>query len=263
MDEARARKLEEGRRKLAALRGKKKSTASCAGKRAVGDWPGDCAAVHAEPPTEHKQFLRSDAVEACAPKPAEVVLVQQKQNAGTSAEGPAVSRADDRGPTVAPAGCPAEGATAVSKGSNDDSGAERCDVRRWLDERNKRMRVVLAAALEMEHAVASASCAQANFDPYMTSGGSSRGAKLHALLRSAHEVVQRLEGSGIQPGTEKEETCFPAVSDVLQHLRAANARAKALELSASSSATGEVAPLGVGGKVFIFGSCQQYVQLVV
>ena len=128
--EARSRKLEEGRRKLAALRGKKKSTASCAAKRAVGDWPGDCAAVHAEPPTEHEQLHRSDAVEACAPKPAQVVLLQQMQKAGTSAEGPDVSRADDCGPTIAPAGCPAEGATAVSKGSANDWGAERCDVRR-------------------------------------------------------------------------------------------------------------------------------------
>jgi hypothetical protein len=113
-------------------------------------------------------------------------------------------------------------------------------VIRWLDERSSRMRVVLAAAIEMEHAVAAASYAQSSFDPH----------RLHALLRTSHEVVQRLELEGLEPCTEKEETCFPAVSDVLQQLRAINARAKAHERNGSGSgsvAGSEVAPLGVDG----------------
>jgi len=78
-------------------------------------------------------------------------------------------------------------------GGGQTSGGKTSMVNRWLEERDKRMRVVLAAALEMETAVAAASYAQSYFDPHVSSSGNSRGAKLHALLRSSHEVVQRLE----------------------------------------------------------------------
>lgn len=246
-DAARAKKLEEGRRKLAALRGRKKSSASCAAKCAVADVPADFVAVQVEPTKQCKQALDApDTCASCAPETAEF---RQVQHADTLVAVPDVSGADENGSATTPSSHERDTNSAPDTGgrSAQDKGAGSCAVSRWLDERNKRMRVVLAAALEMEHVVASASCSQANFDPYMTSSGNSRGAKLHALLRSSHEVVQRLEGSGIEPGTEKEETSFPAVSDVLQHLRAANARAKARELSGSASASGEVAPLGVGG----------------
>jgi hypothetical protein len=149
--------------------------------------------------------------------------------------------------TSEPGGSP-HGTAAPAGAADQPSGVKAGVVNRWLQERDKRMRVVLAAAMEMEVAVAAASYAQSYFDPYMSSSGKSRGAKLHALLRSSHEVVQRLEGAGLAPGSDKDESSFPAVSDVLQQLRALNARTKAREPMCSSSTTGcDVAPSGVGG----------------
>jgi len=307
---ARAKKLEEGRRRLAALRGKRgkpPANPAAGAAKPASDLPAPAEADHvaaanadtgtAEPATAapaaeaqtrdagravpaavldaHCVAEESSRVAAARVATAELTTAvseakarpggEPSRAASPPAEAATAKATSTTAAVAAPdahrvaessgaaAARPADSATPVcSSGQSGTETAERSAVNRWLDERNKRMRVVLAAALEMEHAIASASCAQANFDPYI-SGGSSRGAKLHALLRSSHEVVQRLEGAGIEPGTENDETCFPAVSDVLQQLRAANARAKAMELSGSSSANGsEVAPLGVdGGKVLV------------
>ena len=135
--------------------------------------------------------------------------------------------------------------------AEEPSGAvKKSHASRWFGERDGRMRVVLAAAREMESAVAALACASAASRTTPRSSG--RAAELHALLRSSHEVVQRLEGAGITPAcTVEEETAFPAVSDVLQQLRVLNEDARQVPASAhtgSGSAAGsEVAPLGVDG----------------
>ena len=74
-DAARAKTLEEGRRKLAALRGRKKSSASCAAKCAVADVPAAFVAVQVEPTKQCKQALDApDTCASCAPETAEFAV---------------------------------------------------------------------------------------------------------------------------------------------------------------------------------------------
>ena len=143
-DAARAKKLEEGRRKLAALRGRKKSSASCAAKCAVADVPADFVAVQVEPTKQCKQALDApDTCASCAPETAEF---RQVQHADTLVAVPDVSGADENGSATTPSSHERDTNSAPDTGgrSAQDKGAGSCAVSRWLDERNKRMRVVLA-----------------------------------------------------------------------------------------------------------------------
>jgi hypothetical protein len=289
-DEAvRARKVEEGRRRLAALREKKNKSKPAAPGSVPSSRAGDekqprqvdvaegsgsqGAAIpyvpslqpkteqprakceetpqasgrgdNEQPERNHKQKIAADIPTLRSFERSEPPGVDSSDCAAVR-PGVAVLNADEVDVDVA-----VPHTEMIREGARDGK-TENNVVARWLDARNKRLRVVLAAAMEMEYAVAAASYAQSTFDPHMSGSCSSRGGKLHALLRTSHEVVQRLEASGVSPAvTEKEEAHFPAVSDVLEQLRALNqsCRGSASEhpMSSDSAAGSEVAPLGVDG----------------
>ncbi|KAJ1485598.1 hypothetical protein T484DRAFT_1892212, partial [Baffinella frigidus] len=96
------------------------------------------------------------------------------------------------------------------------NGVGAAAISKFLRERDERMRVVLSAALELEHAVASASLG--------AGGGRDADARADALLRTSHDLVQRLEASNVQPALRGAEGCFPAVEQALVLLRAAAAQ---------------------------------------
>ena len=104
---------------------------------------------------------------------------------------------------------------------------------KFLAERDARMRVVLAAAIELEHAAAAIAPGR---------GGAHGGdADSDALLRSAHDLVLRLEAAGVEPAARGEEGSCPLAADALATLRAAAAEREA------RAAKPPRAPPGVGG----------------
>eukprot|EP00960_Hanusia_phi_P028867 747627-Hanusia_phi.AAC.6 len=123
--------------------------------------------------------------------------------------------------------------TGASQGDEDGSGLAASSkpgtVLHWLSERKKRMKVVAAATAELEKAIVGLTC-----DPRLSESQTERHLHLNSLMRTAHDLVLRVEGCDVSPATTvDEEDEFPFVADVLSDLRKFNSswskRSKGIE----------------------------------